>query len=195
MSETGGAELAGHPPPPAVASAPPAWTPERVRQFVVDTEELVFKQRNRALEKHQGDQASGECYGKPAYPMGKASEIVPILESRLTGRALQCYLASFFGCRQGDSIASAGVSLDGPSAVPFYEAPAAILEQTADRIVAEVGEAEFNMVLQGKLDPKQADGKTEFKHKSRYTLIRDAKDVWRISDRTPSFKAWECRER
>ena len=59
-----------------------------------------------------------------------------------------------------------------------------------------MGEAEFNMVMTGgNLDPAQADGKTEFLFKSRYTLTRDAKGVWRISDRVPSFKEWECREK
>ena len=31
--------------------------------------------------------------------------------------------------------------------------------------------------------------------KSRYTLTRDDKGVWRIADRVPSFKEWECREK
>jgi hypothetical protein len=33
------------------------------------------------------------------------------------------------------------------------------------------------------------------KEKSRYTLSRDAADVWRISDRQVSFSEWECRAR
>ena len=112
-------------------------------------------------------------------PHGKASEILPVLESRLTDKALRCYLASYFGCRLGDSIASAGVSLNVPIAAPFQEARTAILEQNADRVVAEVGEAEFNMVPGGKLDPTQADGKSELIYKSRYTLVRDARGVSR----------------
>jgi hypothetical protein len=163
---------------------------------VVDTEQLVRKQRGQALKKHQGDHAAGECYGEAAYPMGKAAEIVPPLETRLTGQALRCYLATFFGCRLGDSIASAGVSLNEPMAVAFYEARTTILEQTPNRIVAEVGDAECNRgQTDGTLDPAQADGKSEHEHKSRYTLTRDAKGVWRISDRIPSFKEWECREK
>jgi hypothetical protein len=172
-----------------------AWTVDRVRQFVVDTEQMALNERGRALKQHQNAQADGQCYGEAAYPMGKASEIVPVLETRLTGKALRCYLATFFGCQRDGLIASAGVSLNEPTALAFHEAPAKILEQTPDRIVAEVGEAEFNMVLDGHLDPKQADGKAELLHKSRYTLTRDAKGVWRISDRIPSFKDWECREK
>jgi hypothetical protein len=118
-----------------------------------------------------------------------------VLETRFTGQALRGYLATFLGCRLGDSIASAGLSINPPVALTFQEAKAAIIEQTPDRVVAEVGEAEFNMIKKGKLDPDEADGKAEFLHKSRYTLTRDANDVWRISDRVPSFKEWECREK
>jgi hypothetical protein len=178
----------------AASTHPPAWTPERVREFVVDTEQLVYKLRSKQLEKHGGAQAKGECYGEAAYPLGQISEIVPALETRLTGHALRCYLASYFGCRMGDSVASAGISLDGPRAVSFNESRTTILEQTADRIVAQMSEAPSDMVLLGKLT-KEADGKTEHKHSSRYTLTRDAKGVWRISDRIPSFKEWECREK
>jgi hypothetical protein len=186
---------AARPSPAAPAGESPAWTPDRIRQFVVETDRLLLAKRGEVMKKHLGDQAMGQCYGEPAYPMGKASDILPVLESRLTDKALRCYLASYFGCRLGDSIASAGVSLNVPIAAPFQEARAAILEQNADRVVAEVGEAEFNMVPGGKLDPTQADGKSELIYKSRYTLVRDAKGVWRISDRVPSFKEWECRER
>jgi hypothetical protein len=140
-------------------------------------------------------QSTGECYGDSAFPIGLATEIVPVLETRLTGQALRCYVASYFGCRMGDWIASAGVSRDGgPRALSFNESRTTILEQTPDRIVAQMSEAPSDMVLQGKVI-KDADGKTEHKHSSRYTLTRDAKGVWRISDRIPSFKEWECREK
>src|SRR5215218_2147084 len=119
--------------------------------------------------------------------MGNASDIVPVLERRLTGRALTCHLASYLGCRLGDLIASAGVSINSPAAVPFQEAKAAIIEQTADRVVAEVGETEYSMVRDGKLVPSEGDGVIEHKYRSRYTLVRDAKGVWKISDRVPSF--------
>jgi hypothetical protein len=177
------------------ASPSPAWTPERVREFVVDTERLLYKLLSKQLEKYSNAQATGECYGDSAFPIGLATEIVPVLETRLTGQALRCYLASYFGCRMGDWIASAGVSRDGLRAASYYEARSTILEQTPDRIVAEVGEAPFDDVLDGTLSPRKEDGKSEFNDKSRYTLIRDAKGVWRISDRIPSFKEWECREK
>jgi hypothetical protein len=175
------------------ASAP--WTPERVRDFVLETHGLLMKVRGDALTKHYGGQAIGQCYGEPAYLMGKASDIVPVFEQRLTGRALACHLASYVGCRLGDSMASAGVSTNSPVAVPFQEAKAAIIEQTADRVVAEVSEAEYNMVRDGKLVPGEGDGVFEHKNKSRYTLTRDAQGVWKIADRVPSFSEWECREK
>ena len=183
-------------PAPTEKPSPPAWTPERVRQFVVDTEKLAFGLRDKLLEKHMNAQSTGECYDDSAFPIGLATEIVPVLETRLTGQALRCYVASYFGCRLGDWIASAGVSRDGgPRRVSFYEARSTILEQTPDRIVAEVGEAPSDDVDHGKLSPRKEDGKSEFNDKSRYTLIRDEKGVWRISDRIPSFKEWECREK
>jgi hypothetical protein len=115
---------------------------------------MLYKLLGKQLEKHMNAQAAGECYGDSAFPVGLATEIVPVLETRLTGQALRCYLASYFGCRLGDSIASAGVSRAGIPAASFLEAKTAILEQTPDRIVAEVGEAEFNMVnTDGHLDP------------------------------------------
>ena len=148
------------------------------------------------MKKHLGDQAMGECYGEPAYPMGKASEILPVLESRLTDKALRCYLASYFGCRLGDSIASAGVSLNVPIAAPFQEARATILDQNADRVVAEVGEAEFNMVPGGKLDPTQADGKSErILQIPLHPCPRRQGRLAGFSYCAPSFKEWECREK
>jgi hypothetical protein len=190
----GTAAPAPQPPASAVASNPP-WTEERVRQFVVETDQQLLEARGEADAKNRDARAIGQCYGDDAFPMGKASHFLPLLEGRLTGRALNCYLATYFGCRLGDMIASAGFSRLVPPVIPFFEARAAIIEQSPDRVVAEVGEAEYNMVLKGKLVPAQADGKSEYKFKSRYTLTRDAQGVWRIADRVPSFSEWECREK
>ena len=128
-------------------------------------------------------------------PHRMASEIVPVLETRLTGQALRCYLASYFGCRMGDTIASAGVSLDVHAAVLSTKRghdPRADDRPRGGR--GGRGGVQHG-ATGGKINPKQADGKIEHKHKSRYTLTRDPKGVWRIADRIPRFKEWECREK
>jgi hypothetical protein len=181
-------------PPPTRPPAEP-WSPERVRQFVLDTDRALLAKRGEVAEKSLDAKTIGECYGGPAYDLAPASDLLPVLRARLTGRAMACYLASYFGCRLGDRIASAGLSLNVPVARAFAEGKAQILEQTADRIVADVPEVEFNAAPSGKLDKGQVRDRTEFGLKSRYTMIRDAGGTWRISDRVPSYPEWECREK
>ena len=91
-----------------------AWTTEQVRAFVLETHLLVDREVRRAYKTFDGRQSLGSCYGEPAQALVKATVILPVLETHLQGKALQCYLASYFGCRVGDWLGVAGVALRGP---------------------------------------------------------------------------------
>jgi hypothetical protein len=185
---------------PTPAAAPePTWTPARLRTFVLETTALADRAVKQAYEHFDESQIAGECWGGPAPRLVKAGAVVPLLAERLEGRALRCYLASYFGCRIGDWLARAGVAQFGPGGVPFNRSKVAIVQQTPDRLVADIVEAEATEVLSnGELDKDKVGEKNgddaDSKFKSRYTLSRGADGKWRISDRVPSFESWECRE-
>jgi hypothetical protein len=188
-------------PRPGVAATPgsndsPAWTPDRLRTFVLETTAIADKAVDKAYKTFDEKQIAGECWGGIEAPrLIKAAEIVPLLAQRLEGRALQCYIASYFGCRIGDWLARAGLAQFGPGAVPFTRSKVTIVEQTPDRVVADFIEAEtVDVKSNGELDKEKVGDDVDFKLSSRYTLSRDARGVWRISDRVPSFPSWECRE-
>jgi hypothetical protein len=77
----------------------------------------------------------------------------------------------------------------------FAQSKVKIITQEPDRVVAELTEAESSEV---RSDGSLADGSAgpdDDSLKSRYTVVRDGKGVWRISQREPSFDGWECREK
>jgi hypothetical protein len=185
--------------PTAAAAAEPAWTPARLGTFVLETTALANRVVELAYEHFDESQIAGKCWGGPAPRLVKANAVVPLLAQRLEGRALKCYLASYFGCRIGDWLARAGVAQFGPGGVPFNKSRVTIVQQTADRVVADVVEAEATDVSSnGELDKDKVGEKSgddaDSKFKSRYTLAKGADGKWRISDRVPSFESWECRE-
>jgi hypothetical protein len=53
----------------------------------------------------------------------------------------------------------------------------------------------FNDVIDGELNKEETGEQIEFAIHPRYTLHRDARGVWRIADRQPTFRDWECRPR
>jgi hypothetical protein len=172
------------------------WTPQTLRKFLVETTLMVRNAVTAAYKKYDPDQIAGTCYdGQQATKLVRASEIVPSLSERLEGKALQCYLASYFGCRVGEWLARAGVAQTGPAAVPFTRSKVKIISQTPDRVVAELTEAETAEVRSDGTLGEDATGPGDESLKSKYTLVRDGKGVWRISLREPSFDDWECREK
>ena len=178
-----------------VPDANPAWTPDRLRAFVLETTAIADKAAKKAYETFDEKQIAGECWGDTAPRLVKAADVVPVLAQRLEGRALQCYLASYFGCRIGDWLARAGIDQFGPGAVPFTKSKVTIVEQAPDRVVADFVEAEaVDVKSNGELNREKVGDNIAFKLKSRYVLTRDARGTWRISDRQPSFPSWECRE-
>ncbi len=171
---------------PAAAAEP--WTPERLRAFLLGIQDLIDQDIQRARKTYRGSDEIGQCYGEAAIRYLKAAEVLPRLQTRLTGRALDCYVASYYGCRIGEWLANAGVASNGPSHIVYKKSSVKILEQAADRVVADVTEANYEALAQGPVD------QSDLSH-SRYTLARDAKGVWRVSDRAPAFAQWECRPR
>jgi hypothetical protein len=192
--------------PAAPASARPsedrgataAWTAERVLSFVRETHELIDREVRRAYKSFDGRRSMGQCYGEPAKGLIKAAAVLPVLETRIQGKALQCYVASYFGCRVGDWLAVAGVALRGPSHLPTADAPVKLIEQTADRVVAEVTELSSDVLKAGALDKSKipaGQSLETFQVQTRYTFARGPRNTWRIADREPAAGDWECRPR
>jgi hypothetical protein len=205
------------------------WTPDRVREFVLkahlDIEKFSGELLLPRVTGKERQETMGTCFGdQPAFALAKTTVVLPRLRQYVTGRALQCYLSTYFGCTIGQWVASAGIALEGaPAMVPFTRSKVTILEQRLDRVVADVVEADRDDVnTHGVLrrpepelfDPNEPNRKyskeelraiqasrdyseaeiAEYTEKSRYTLSRDAAGVWRISDRRPTWQ-WECRPR
>jgi hypothetical protein len=177
--------------PAAKKSAAPAspsdrWSPERVRGFLLGIQGLIDADIERARKTYKGSDEIGECYGESAIRYLKTAEVLPRLQTRLTGRALDCYVASYYGCQIGEWLAVAGVASNGPSHIVYPKSPVKVIQQSADRVVADVTEANYEALAQGSV------GRRDQSH-SRYTLTRDSQGVWRVSDRVPAFEQWECR--
>jgi hypothetical protein len=179
------------------AAAAAAWTPERVLSFVLETHALVDREVRKAYKSFDGRRALGQCYGEPAKGLVKAAAVRPVLESRIEGKALQCYVASYFGCRLGDWLAVAGVALRGPSHLPHAGSAARLIEQTTTQVTAEVTEVSSDILKAGVVDPTRIPaGKTvaDFSVQTQYTIARASKGAWKIADRVPAAGDWECRD-
>jgi len=144
----------------------------------------------------------GMCQGAEVHGGIKKSVAMPRIQAMVTGKALTCYVASYLGCSDGDWIVASSrvVNVRGP----FTRAKVTIIEQTAERVVADVAEVPVEdlayltaRVVEGDDDdegrPYTDAEVAAVKHRSRYTITRGSDGVWRISDRVPSFK-WICEE-
>jgi len=178
-------------------SAHEPMTADLLRAIVVNAN--VELQRHRhTMSRRESREPMGTCFaGQPAVKSVELSEVRRSVERFATGPARQCYLASYFGCTIGDWIARAGVAQSGPAFAPHDRSKVVVIQQTPDRIVADVSEVEARLVssigdLFSDYDPKIAPPTVE--KMSRYTLTRDTEGHWRIYDRKPNFE-WECRVR
>jgi hypothetical protein len=174
-----------------------AWTPATLRKFLFATENSLEWFAARAAQ-GKPNVVLGECYGEQAVKTIKVSDAVAELQQRFAGKALRCYLATYLGCRIGEWIGMAGEAryLDKP--IAFNGSKVTFVSQTAGRVVADVTEADPQDVLDdGNLNPETVDGKHEYGDslRSRYTLERDSRGIWHITDRQPNWEGWECRER
>jgi len=136
------------------------------------------------------------CYGDGrATRIAKVGEVRAVLAKYVTGHATQCYQSSYFGCTVGEWIGFAGIASLGVESVAHLESKVVVIEQSADRVVADVSEPPSEYVsATGVFDRRlyAAHGfKDVDKWKSRYTLVRAANGTWLIADRVPNFQ-WEC---
>lgn len=165
--------------------------------LVIQAHVQLRYQRERITNKVAHDQVIGKCFGdKPAAKSVEASEVQREIAEYATGPAAQCYRASYFGCTIGNWIARAGLARSGPAFGPSVESKVVIIEQTPNRVVADVLEQDDRLIdLDGYLDKDNSSvPKPAFVPKSRYTVTRGADGRWRIYDRKPNFE-WECRAR
>jgi len=183
-------------PPRAGWAAPKAdaWTPERVRAFVLNVEREMEKLQKQQYEADSPSLA-GSCRGYAIGAAIKKSVAMSRIQALMTGKAAACYVGSYLGCEAGEWIgASQGESL-GPEEKPFTLSKVTIIEQSPERVVADVNEAAFELVENGVLmdeDPwRPAKDVSWATDKSRYTITRGKDGRWRIADRKPSF-AWTC---
>jgi hypothetical protein len=191
------------------ASVSDAWTPTRVRSFVLEVErEMQTLERLQAP--HDGREnlvpatVTGTCRGEPITEGIEVAVAIPRIERFVSGKVLPCYVATYLGCTYGRWIARSFSSFYGPDMKPFTRSKVTIIEQTPDRVVADVVEAAMEAVTNGVIGEwddeisKYVEPTDEelnvYKDVSRYTITRGSDGVWRISDRKPPFK-WECRPR
>jgi len=173
------------------------WTPDRVRAFVLRAEgemqQLMIEQLKAFKKFH------GTCHGMEVYAGINKSIAMSRIRAVMAGKALSCYVASYLGCSQGDWIIRGGQCTMVRR--PFTRSKVTIVEQTADRVVADVAEATYDdldkfvagIALDGDYELRPfTDAEVDaVKDSSRYTITRGSDGVWRISDRKPSFK-WLC---
>ena len=182
-------------------------TPEGVRTLLLTGFRYVADLQRQLLDPYTDGPKTiiGRCYGQPAYGVAKLSEVVPTLERSMTGPALRCFVASYFGCTVGDRFAEAGsVFSDYAGQEPFAQSKVTFIENTPDRVVADVveqdGEDRFDTGVLGKpgarghrASPAEiADANARAEYHSRYTFVREATGGWKIYDRKPN-NPWECR--
>ncbi len=190
-------------PAPAISVArqehDPPWTPDRVRTFVLGIHLEVHDFLRELFKKREPAVMLGSCFDTEGVrSLAKKADVLAFLEKRVTGPTLPCYVATYFGCTLGEWIGNAGVALRGGSDFePFTTSRVTIVEQTPDRVVADILEAQMELVIDGVLDREQLSEQelADMNNITRYVLSRDEAGVWRISDRQVTFELWECRPR
>jgi hypothetical protein len=187
------------------AVAPGPWTPARVRTFVLRAEAEMEKLQSLQFPEGWDRRAPldvGTCHENPIAGVIGKSFALPRLQAVLSASALGCYTATYLGCTVGAWIGRSIDSEYGPGTKPFTRSKVTIVEQTPNRVVADVVEADSEEVFDGviaewndrigKLVPYTDEELAQYKEVSRYTITLGADGVWRISDRKPPFE-WECR--
>lgn len=173
------------------------WTPDRVRAFVIRAEGEMQQLMIEELKAYK--KVHGKCHGMKVYAGINKAIVMPRIQAVMAGKALSCYVASYLGCSQGDWIIRG--SQCTMVRMPFTRSKVTIIEQTADRVVADVAEATYDdldrfvagITPDGDYESRPfTDAEVDaVKTSSRYTITRGSDGAWRISDRKPSFK-WLC---
>jgi hypothetical protein len=176
-----------------------AWTPDRVRRFVIGVERLMERLYQEQEDVEHPDLA-GHCRG---YSMGAAirrSAALSRMRPFIGDKVIKCYLATYLGCDAGDWIGRPEASEVGPELQAFKRSRVTIIEQTPDRVVADVTEISPEAIFGGDaaeymgeddLRPYSDAEVAAIQDASRYTITRGKGGLWQITDRKPSFK-WSC---
>jgi hypothetical protein len=179
--------------PPLAAPKADVWTPERVRTFVVKVESEM---ENLARTESESRRAKNG-WGPPLYktccggtPESRIKKSVARLRGYLEDEAAACYFSTYLGGQ-------------GPDRKPFNRSKVTIVEQTADRVVADVTELWFEQYFDGEakwyigedhVEPFTEAEIAAVTDSSRYTITRGKDRVWRISDRKPIFRSTDVRD-
>lgn len=181
-------------------------TPDRIRDLVLRVQremDSMEEQEYRTAEKSRPPVA--RCHGQPVAVFIDKGQVMRRVRPLLEEPALSCYVTTILGCDLGNVI-GVDVPVDGRSPSeekPFTLSKVTIVEQTADRVIADVEELGFEDVDNGVAgdwtdeEPRPYTSKELEKWKlqtSRYTITKGVDGVWRVSDRKPPF-AWECKSR
>jgi hypothetical protein len=191
--------LSGSPRAPLAAPQAGDWTPDMVRRFVLGIDRLMD---HLYVDQDGSDHPDlvGNCRGYPVGPAMKRSEVLSRMHGFVGGRALNCYLATYLGCNVGGWIGRPVASEVGPKRKPFKKSKVTIIEQTRDRVIADVTEIPTDDFWDGDakiylgeddVQPYTDAEIAEIKDTSRYTITRVNDWMWQISDRKPSFE-WSC---
>lgn len=191
----------------ARGSASPSgrWSSDRVRDLVLRVQremDLLEAQEYRTTGKTR--HPAERCHGQQVSIFIDKTQIIRRLRPLLEEPALSCYVTTILGCDFG-SVVGVDVPVDGRSPSeykPFTLSNVTIIEQTADRVVADVQELGFEEVDNGVAGTWTDEEPRRFTVKelanagrtSRYTISKGTDGVWRISDRKPPF-VWECKSR
>jgi len=183
--------------PPLAAPKTDTWTPERVRAFVLKVEREM-----EAVQTIEGEvkipRMEEPCWGRSADLGIKKSVVYRRLDNYLEGHAALCYVLTYLGCPMGEWIARPLGNFPGPLYKPFKRSKVTIIEQTADRVVADMTELYFEDDFDGDakwyvgedhVEPFTEAEIAAVKDSSRYTITRGKDGVWRISDRKPTFRS------
>jgi len=165
-----------------------AWTADQIRGFVVRTDTQM--QEIYGAEDWLSPDPSATCHGDPIARAIEKPRVLALMRSFVSAKLTDCYIATFLGCQAGDWVGAGFSSSVGPGQRPFSLSKVVIVEQTADRVVADVTEASSDSVDDaGVLLAESGDPEPDaswVKSSSRYTIARERDGVWRISDRKSS---------
>jgi hypothetical protein len=185
---------------PQAAAGNDAWTPEGVRRFVLAVDRQMGQLYAERVRPAAGP-LPGLCRGSAMTHAIERSRVVSRTAGFLVGPIQACYVATYLGCDAGPWIGVPRPSLVGPARRPFTRSKVTIVEQTRDRVVADVteirsedfydGEARVWIEDQDAARPYTDAEVDAVKDASRYTIVRGKDGRWRISDRKPGF-AWVC---
>ena len=184
---------------PLAAPEAETWTPDLVRAWVLGVDTLMYKLYDRQ-DRTEHPSLPGACKGYAMESAIKRSEALSFMRPVIGGKALDCYVATFLGCRTGAWFGRPRSSDIDSVLRPFKRSKVTIIEQSTDRVVADLTEISYENFYDG--DAKEYLGEddvrpltdaelAEFTDKSRYTITRGKDGHWRITDRKPSF-AWTC---